>query len=506
MDLLLSLPSLLTAVWNNPMLLGIFLAIFILAFDYMKRRKRWSHYPPGPVSLPFVGTILQIDFHNPHVSFTQLSKKYGNIYSLQNFWTNVVVLNGFKAVKEALVNKSEDFADRPFFPVYRQLGYGEVNQGLVMAQYSQAWKDQRRFTLSILRDFGMGKKSLEQLVTEEAGYLCSVFSSKEGQSFDPHYLINNAISNVICFLTFGNRFDYEDQKFQNLLHFLEQSMKEEAGLLPQVLNSLPFLMHIPGMTQKAFPHQKKLMDYLGELVNEHKETWYPSSKRDITEAFLEEIEKRKGENSSFNYQNLPLMIGDLFSAGTETTTTTLRWGLLYMILYPDIQSKVQEEIDAVIGRNRPATIEDQANMPYTRAVIHETQRFGDIVPAGIPHKAYRDTGVEGFFIPKGTTILTNLSSVLKDEAMWEKPHQFWPEHFLDANGQFVKREAFMPFSAGRRICLGEQLARMELFLFFTSLLQHFTFHIAEDHPRPREDGCFAFTLVPHPYHIKIVSR
>nr|XP_028603689.1 transcription factor 20 isoform X6 [Podarcis muralis] len=455
MDRLLSLPSLFTAVWNNPMLLGIFLVIFILAFDYMKRRKRWSRYPPGPVSLPFIGTILQIDFHNPHVSFTQLSKKYGNIYSLQNFWTNVVVLNGYKAVKEALVHKSEDFADRPFFPIYKQLGYGEVNQG---------------------------------------------------QSFNPHYLINNAISNVICFLTFGNRFDYEDKKFQSLLHYLELSMKEEAGLLPQVLNSLPFLTHIPGLIQKAFCHQKKLMDYLGELVNEHKETWDPSSKRDITEAFLEEVEKRKGENSSFNYQNLPLMIGDLFSAGTETTTTTLRWGLLYMILHPDIQSKVQEEIDAVIGRNRSVTLEDQANMPYTRAVIHETQRFGDIVPAGILHRAYRDTEVEGFFIPKGTTIVTNLSSVLKDETMWENPHQFWPEHFLDANGQFVKREAFIPFSAGRRICLGEQLARMELFFFFTSLLQRFTFHIAEDHPRPREDGCFAFTLVPQPYYIKVASR
>nr|AXE15625.1 cytochrome P450 2D3-like protein [Eremias argus] len=506
MDILLSLPSLFKGVWNNPLLLGIFLAIFVFTFDYMKRRKCWSRYPPGPVSLPFIGTILQIDYHNPHVSFTQLSKKYGNIYSLQNFWTNVVVLNGFKAVKEALVNKSEDFADRPFFPAYRHLGYGEYNQGLVMAQYGQVWKEQRRFTLCILRDFGMGKKSLAQLVTEEAGYLCSVFSSNEGQSFDPHYLINNAVSNVICFLTFGTRFDYEDQKFQSLLHLLEQSMQEEAGLLPQVLNSLPFLTHIPGIMPKVFRHQKEFMDYIAEIVNAHKETWYPSSKQNITEAFLEEIEKKKDENSCFNYQNLTLMIGDLFAAGTETTTTTLRWGLLYMILYPDVQSKVQEEIDAVIGRNRSVSLEDQENMPYTRAVIHEIQRFGDIVPAGIPHKTYRDTEVEGFFIPKGTTIMTNLSSVLKDEAMWENPHRFWPEHFLDANGQFVKREAFIPFSAGRRICLGEQLAKMELFLFFTSLLQHFTFHIAEDHPKPREDGCFAFTLVPHPYYIKAVSR
>ncbi|NWY63942.1 CP2D6 protein, partial [Erithacus rubecula] len=74
---------------------------------------------------------------------------------------------------------------------------------------------------------------------------------------------------------------------------------------------------------------------------------------------------------------------------------------------------------------------------------------------------------------QGTTIITNLSSVLKDETVWKKPNEFYPEHFLDAKGQFVKPEAFLPFSAGRRACPGEQLARMELFLFFTTLLQKF---------------------------------
>ncbi|NWY92458.1 CP2D6 protein, partial [Loxia curvirostra] len=107
---------------------------------------------------------------------------------------------------------------------------------------------------------------------------------------------------------------------------------------------------------------------------------------------------------------------------------------------------------------------------YTNAVIHEVQRCGDVVPFGIPHRMYRDTELQGFFIPKGTTIITNLSSVLKDETVWEKPNEFYPEHFLDAKGQFVKPEAFLPFSAGRRACLGEQLGRMELFLFFTTLL------------------------------------
>uniref|UniRef100_A0A8C3SH99 Uncharacterized protein n=1 Tax=Chelydra serpentina TaxID=8475 RepID=A0A8C3SH99_CHESE len=206
------------------------ITIFALLFDFLKRRKSWSRYPPGPTSLPFIGTMLQIDFHNPHLSFTQLSKKYGNVFSLQNCWSNLVVVNGFKAVKEALVQKSEDFADRPYFPIYEHLGYGENAEGVVLARYGHAWKEQRRFALSTLRNFGMGKKSLEQRVTEEAGFLCSAIR----RPFDPHFLINNAVSNVICSLIYGERFDYDNKKFQRMLHLFEQVLNEDAGFLPQL--------------------------------------------------------------------------------------------------------------------------------------------------------------------------------------------------------------------------------------------------------------------------------
>uniref|UniRef100_A0A8C4VL76 Cytochrome P450 2D14-like n=1 Tax=Gopherus evgoodei TaxID=1825980 RepID=A0A8C4VL76_9SAUR len=507
MELLLWLWSQLRSCGNNLPALGIALTVFALLFDFLKRRKSWSRYPPGPTSLPFIGTMLQIDFHNPHLSFTQLSKKYGNVFSLQNCWSNLIVVNGFKAVREALVQKSEDFADRPYFSIYEHLGYGKNAEGVVVARYGQAWKEQRRFALSTLRNFGMGKRSLEQRVTEEAGFLCSAICSEKGRPFDPHFLINNAVSNVICSLVYSERFDYDNKKFQRLLHLVEQALNEEAGFLPQLLVVVPWLLLIPGVPQRVFRSQKEVLDFTNELVKEHRTTWNPTEKRDFTDAFLQEIEKAKEHaGSSFNDNNLRMVTIDLFTAGTETTSTTLRWALLYMLLHPDIQCKVHEEIDKVIGRDRLPQMEDQANMPYTNAVIHEIQRYGDIIPVGVPHVTYRDTELQGFFIPKGTTVITNLSSVLKDETVWEKPHQFYPEHFLDAAGQFVKREAFLPFSAGRRVCLGEQLARMELFLFFTSLLQHFTFRLPEGQARPREVARFATTRSPHPYQIQAVPR
>ncbi|NWI51924.1 CP2DH protein, partial [Calyptomena viridis] len=450
----------------------------------------------------------------------QLRKKFGNIFHLQNCWTNVVVLNGYKAVKEALVNKSEDFADRPYLPIYEHLGYGRKSEGkypdiscssiipgIVLARYGHIWKELRKFTLSTLRNFGMGKKSLEERVVEEAGFLCSAIKSKEGHSFNARFFVNNAVCNVICTIVFGDRFNYGDETFKKLLHLFENFLNEETGFLPQLLNEVPILMRIPGVPQKVFRDQKAFMDFIDVLIDKHMKTWNPAYTRDFTDVFLKEMEKGKAaEENGFHYKNLRLVTADLFSAGSETTTTTLRWALLFMVLHPEIQSKVQAEIDKVIGRERSPTMNDQVSMPYTNAVIHEVQRYGDIVPVGLPHMTYRDTELQGFFIPKGTTIVTNLSSVLKDETVWEKPNEFYPEHFLDANGQFVKPPAFLPFSAGRRVCLGEQLARMELFLFFTTLLQKFTFVLPKDQPRPREDGHFALTNSPHPYLLQAIPR
>ncbi|KFQ44260.1 Cytochrome P450 2D3, partial [Nestor notabilis] len=450
----------------------------------------------------------------------QLHKKFGNIFSLQNCWTNMVVLNGYKTVKEALVHRSEDFADRPYLPIYEHLGYGNKSEGkapdisfssiipgIVIARYGHVWKELRKFTLSTLRNFGMGKKPLEERVVEEAGFLCAAVNAEEGRPFDLRFLVNNAVCNVICTIVYGERFSYGDETFKKLLRLFENILNEETGFLPQILNVVPILLRIPGVPQKAFQGQKELMDFIDVLIKKHMETWNPDDIRDFTDAFLKEMEKGKeAEKKGFNYNNLRLVTADLFTAGSETTSVTLRWGLLYMLLYPEIQSKVQAEIDKVIGRERSPTMEDQVNMPYTNAVIHETQRLGDIVPTGIPHTTYRDTELQGFFIPKGTTIITNLSSVLKDETVWEKPNEFYPEHFLDANGQFVKPEAFLPFSAGRRVCLGEQLARMELFIFFSTLLQKFTFVLPKDQPRPWADGHFAFINSPHPFLVQAIPR
>lgn len=176
-----------------------------------------------------------------------------------------------------------------------------------------------------------------------------------------------------------------------------------------------------------------------------------------------------------------------------------------MMHYPEIQEKVQAEIDRVIGQSHQPTMADRPDLPYTDAVIHETQRMGNIVPLGFPKMASKDTTLAGYFIPKGTAVITILSSVLFDKNEWETPDIFNPEHFLDSEGQFRRRDAFLPFSAGKRVCIGEHLARMELFLMFTCLLQHFTFSPVPGE-MPSIEGVMGFTHSPEEFRMLAVPR
>ncbi|XP_052016272.1 cytochrome P450 2D10 isoform X2 [Apodemus sylvaticus] len=443
-----------TGLWP----VALFTVIFILLVDLMHRRQRWSsRYPPGPVPWPVLGNLLQVDPNNLPYSLYKLQNRYGAVFSLQMAWKPVVVINGLKAMQEVLVTHGEDTADRPPVPIFEYLG---------------------------------------------------VKPRSQGQAINPNTMLDKAVCNVIASLIFARRFEYEDPHLIRMLKVQEESLTEISGFIPTILNSFPILLRIPGLADKVFRDQKTFMAILVNLLTKNRTTWDPAQPpRNLTDAFLAEIEKAKGNpESSFNDENLRMVAGDLFTAGMVTTSATLSWALLLMILHPDVQRRVQQEIDEVIGQVRSPEMADQAHMPYTNAVIHEVQRFGDIAPLNLQRITSRDIEVQNFLIPKGTILIPNLSSVLKDETVWEKPLRFHPEHFLDAQGHFVKPEAFMPFSAGRRACLGEPLARMELFLFFTCLLQRFSFSVPDGQPRPSNLGVFPFPVGPTPYQLCAVIR
>ena len=148
-------------------------------------------------------------------------------------------------------------------------------------------------------------------------------------------------------------------------------------------------------------------------------------------------------------EQMMAMVKGLFVAGTESTATTLRWALIYMMNYPDVMIQVQKEIDDVIGASRMPSMSDMPSMSYTQAVLLEVQRIVDITPFGIPHKATADMRIGSYVIPSGTRLMAIHHAVHRDAKLWKDPYDFNPGHFLDEQGNAQKSEYIMSFGLGR---------------------------------------------------------
>ncbi|XP_032094913.1 cytochrome P450 2C15-like [Thamnophis elegans] len=344
------------------------------------------------------------------------------------------------------------------------------------------WRELRHFTLSTLRDFGMGKKRMSERVQEEALCLVEEMATKKGKPFDPRRNVTSAVSNVIYAVVFGNRLDYKNHTFIENQQIMESQIRFLASFLGMVYNTFPKIMeYFPGKHIKSFAESEKLCGYIREEVELHKKTWDPQNLRDYIDCFLLRLEKDQNSSEGiYSPEELVFTVYGLFAAGTVTTGHTLLCSLLAMAKLQHIQAKVQQEIDEVVGTNRTPSMEDRLKMPFTNAVVHEVQRYQIGSAESFPRATTCDVKFHGYNIPKCIAVAPILPSLHYDPLHWETPEKFNPDHFLDEKGQFRKRDAFMPFSAGKRACPGEALARMELFLFFSTLLQRFTFYLDGD--------------------------
>ncbi|XP_018424955.1 PREDICTED: cytochrome P450 2C15-like [Nanorana parkeri] len=447
---------------------------FIIVLFYGKFLRRRSKMPPGPFPLPILGNFLQLHSDGLVPALIKISKKYGPFCTVHFGSRPTVVVTGYQALKEVFTDYGDAFLNRGSIPVFDRLFKYE---GLSFTN-GDTWKQLRQFSLQTLKDFGMGKKSLEDPIVEEAHHIVEQFRKLNGEPFEPSTTLMCASSNILANLLMGTRYDYNNKKWMEILQKSREAFHIASSFWGQLYDLFPKIMsYLPGPHRSIFTLLEPLENELMDSIQFHQETLDPACPRDYIDCFLirmRQEEKTVGLKTPFTVRNLKASIYDMFLGGTESTAVTVNFGYLILIKNPELQDMIHEEIEQVIGQGREPRAGDQSQMPYMNALIHEIQRYSDIFPMGFTRATSRNITFHGYYIPKGTNVLPMLTTALQDSSHFETPSEFNIKHFLDENGKFKTNDAFLPFAAGKRGCIAKNLVRMQLFLFFTIILQRFT--------------------------------
>ena len=310
---------------------------------------------------------------------------------------------------------------------------------------------------------------------------------------------------------FGKRYEKDDPEFLDVVQY--NTLITQGFSHTRAVAFLSWLRFFPNDGYEKIDKGIKLRDViLRKQLEHHKETFDPKNIRDLTDALISEAEKE--EYSEIKDRKFPsddhieMILHDIFTAGSETTTTALRWANLLLVRNPDVQQKAADELAKIVGPDKKPQLSDRNQLHYIRAVINEVLRISSVIPLGVPHKTTCETIVSGYHIPKGTQILFNNWAIHHDERCWEDPYDFKPQRWIDEKGNFVADRylSFLPFSAGRRVCLGEILARTEIFIFLTRILKQFKIEKVPGEGIPPQASYRSVIHSPKPFRVVYIPR
>ncbi|XP_057667309.1 cytochrome P450 306a1 isoform X1 [Diorhabda carinulata] len=496
------------------------IALFVLWITYII----WKNYslPPGPWGIPIFGYLPWMDPKNPYITLTNLSKKYGSIYGLNLGSVYTVVLTNPKTIKSVFsINATTGRA-----PLYLTHGIMEGN-GLICAE-GEVWKEHRRFTFNCIRQLGGAKvgpqrKKMETLILNHAiDFIKYLDLEEDGREVDIFPGLRHSLGSAVYLIVFGKSWSRDDDLWKYLLYLQEEGPKYMGIAGP--LNFLPFLRFFPkyqkimsfiksGQT-KSHNLYKDLIDEQAQLLKKQATATIttngiPSNDsaigHNVIQCFLLEKEKKSPEFAEKLYHEKQCLhlLADIFGAGLDTSLTSLRWHFLYLAKNPSVQDEIRKEINDVLHDRLP-TMDDIEMLPLLEASILEAMRIRPVVPVGLPHGTLEDIDIDGYKIPKGTMVMSLLWALHMDENAWKNPEEFNPKRFINEEGKVEKNDYFMPFQTGKRMCVGDELARMFQFLFSATILQKFSFSLRDENFDTWGECGITLTPVDHKFIIKKV--
>ncbi|XP_050401922.1 cytochrome P450 2D27 [Patella vulgata] len=463
--------------------------ILVYIFTTWRRNKNKTPLPPGPSifqSLQIVwGMIRRNDIHQVG---ERLSKRYGDIFVIRVFGSHLVYVNSFRILRKMFT--STDYRDvtndRP--PSFLREYVLPTKQEMAFSNYSENQVKLRKIFHNVVKLYGDGIHAFEHLVTSEIQNLEERLASvKTGQSVDFDMELTHSIIRILYIFLTDERPKDEAmvcstiENYDRLLNIIFRFDIHTS------LTLFPWLRHLPTFIGKAFlevmEEQERVLDlFLHPVKNEGKK---------LSGGLLGAMFSEQEHDSTLSEESVKGVIINTVVGGFVTTKGFLSGFFLLMLHYPDIQSRIQNEIDKEIGDKQPI-LNDRQELHYTNAAILECFRYIRHTTIGLPHMNNAEFEIEGYRIPANSTIITNYWYMARDGKIWKHPDMFKPERFLDDDGKLVSsdhplRQVFNPFGVGRRNCVGESFAKSRIFLYVTSLLQKFTF-LPDGGALPSEDS------------------
>ncbi|XP_038215662.1 cytochrome P450 18a1-like [Zerene cesonia] len=488
------------------------LVVALISSHIVQKVNYLRKLPPGPWGLPILGCLPWMSQGAPHSWYLSLAARYGDLFSLK-LGSNLVVCIGSPKILRDVFNRL-DSTGRPHTPLNNLLG----GFGIILSE-GELWKRQRQFLHEKFRALGVKlwtNQRFEKFIIAEIEEFLTQLEYRKGQALDPVLVFGRHMHNIICQLMMSFRFEENDPNFEFFNERISRGMKLYGSV--HIGEHLSHYMKLPG--KKAV--LKEIQANLNDICNFHeqhlkkREEKYLNKRighyepEDLLDFYVVQIQKEKDNDllpsifkDNCKVQQVVQVMNDLFSAGMETSRTAIVWILIIMLKEPEIAAKVRSDLADVVGVGNLVTLEDRLALPYLEAVIFETLRRVSVVPLGTSHVNLRKWEINGYMIPAGSIIVPLINKMNMDPELFPEPEKFIPERFLK-NGKVFIPDYFMPFGVGRRVCLGEQLARMELFLFFANLMNHYEIAMPEGEAIPDLEGTFGTTHAPLPY--KLVFR
>ncbi|KAJ9705504.1 hypothetical protein PVL29_003509 [Vitis rotundifolia] len=461
---------------NTFLLLCMPLVLCLFFLQFLRPSSHATKLPPGPTGLPILGSLLQIG-KLPHHSLEKLAKIHGPLITLRLGSITTVVASSPQTAKLILQTHAQNFLDRP---VPEAIDSPQGTIGWIPVDH--VWRSRRRvcnnhlFTSHSLDSLQhLRYKKVEQLLQHIRKHCVS------GTPVDIGLLASATNLNVLSNAIFS--VDLVDPGFESAQDFrdLVWGIMEDAGKF-NISDYFPMFRRFDllGVKRDTFPSYRRFYEIVGDIIKGRIKcrASNPASRNDdFLDVILDQCQE---DGSSFDSENIQVLIVELFYAGSDTSTITTEWAMTEFLRNPGVMQKVRQELSEVIGAGQMVRESDMDRLPYFQAVVKETLRLHPAGPLLLPFKAKNDVELCGFTIPSNSHVLVNMWAIARDPSYWEDPLSFLPERFLGSKMDYRGQDfEYIPFGAGRRICPGMPLAVRMVQLVLASIIHSFNWKLPE---------------------------